>query len=477
MPHVLVVDDDDNIRASLAALVMAEGLTCAVARDVREGVIQLGRQTPDVILSDLRLPDGSGLDLLRSIEPRAGVKMVLITGHASVDSAVEALRLGVADYFVKPVNVQRLRAILARIPQKVDLQTEAQTLREALRAEGRFGSMIGGSPAMHKLADEMLRVAPTDATVLVMGESGTGKELVAQTLHALSLRRDLPFMAINCGAISPNLIESEMFGHERGSFTGAERQHKGYFERADGGTLFLDEITEMPLELQVKLLRVLETGVLLRVGTSRETPIDVRVIAATNRDPEEAVRQGRLREDLYHRLNVFPLAVPALRERGDDVHRIADAFLARHNEERRTGKRFAPEIVEAMRAHDWPGNVRELKNYVQRAYILADGDVLSTPVAPLLTAWSSRLPSRTVSIAIGTSLAEADRQLIHATLEQCNGVKKRAAEVLGISSKTLYNRLEEYASEGLARVSSDDDGGGPVQRAGLLDEPRAGPLQ
>ena len=382
MPHVLIVDDDDNTRLALQEIIVAEGFTVSLAADVREGTIQLGRQIPDAILSDLRLPDGNGLDLLRSLDARNGVEMILMTGHASVDSAVDALRMGIADYLVKPINIQRLRAILARIPRAVDLHAQIVTLRETLRQYGRFGSMLGNSPAMQKLYDEMMRVAPTEATVLLVGESGTGKELAAQTLHELSLRRKRTFLAVNCGAISPNLIESEMFGHERGSFTGAERQHKGYFERADGGTLFLDEITEMPLELQVKLLRVLETGLFMRVGTIKETAADVRVIAATNRDPEEAVRQGRLREDLYHRLNVFPLELPPLRARADDVRMLAESFLERLNGEGRTSRTFAPTVVQALGSHDWPGNVRELKNFVQRAYILANDGVLSTPVAP-----------------------------------------------------------------------------------------------
>ncbi len=256
-----------------------------------------------------------------------------------------------------------------------------------------------------------------------------------------------------------------MFGHERGSFTGAERQHKGFFERAHGGTLFLDEITEMPLELQVKLLRVLETGLFMRIGTTKETSADVRVVAATNRDPEEAVRQGRLREDLYHRLNVFPLTVPPLRERGADVPLLAQSFLDALNQERRTTKVFHDDVVEALTAHDWPGNVRELKNYVQRAYILADGPVLTAPVAPVSMSLDGRGAADSVAIAIGTSLAEADRRLIFATLQRCGGVKKLAAQMLGISSKTLYNRLEEYAAA--APGANDDDDGEAADDAQL----------
>lgn len=313
MPHILIVEDDANARAALGELVGAEGFTTALAGSLRDARIQMSRHSPDAVLIDLVLPDGNGMDLMEDIAPHSGTEIIVMTGHASVETAVEALRMGAADYLVKPVNFQRLKSVLARIPRPGDLKAEIGNLRGELRRLGLFGQMLGNSTAMQTLYDQVSRVAPTEATVLLIGESGTGKELAAQTIHDLSLRRKQPFLPVNCGAISPNLIESEMFGHERGSFTGADRQHKGYFERANGGTLFLDEITEMPIELQVKLLRVLETGVFMRVGTNREIDSDVRVIAATNRDPKEAVADGKLRADLYHRLNVFPLQLPPLR--------------------------------------------------------------------------------------------------------------------------------------------------------------------
>ncbi|MEK6298629.1 MAG: sigma-54 dependent transcriptional regulator, partial [Paraburkholderia tropica] len=303
MPHVLIVDDDAETREALAAVVGEDGLTTAQAGDLREARIQLIRQMPDVVFTDLKLPDGSGTDLFQDLDPRSGVELVVITGHATVETAVDALKNGAIDYLVKPINLQRVKAILNRLPRAGDLKAEIGTLRGELRRMGRFGLMLGNSPVMQDVYDQISRVAPTPASVMLVGESGTGKEVAAQTIHQLSLRRKHEFLAVNCGAISPNLIESEMFGHERGSFTGADRQHKGYFERANGGTLFLDEITEMPIELQVKLLRVLETGMFMRVGTTKEIETDVRLIAATNRDPEQAVAEGKLRLDLYHRLN------------------------------------------------------------------------------------------------------------------------------------------------------------------------------
>jgi len=448
MSHVLIVDDDTNTREALAAIAQAEGFTTANAGSVAEARIQLVRQRPDVVLMDLKLPDGSGMDLFEDLEDRSSIETILITGHASVETAVEALRLGASDYLTKPVNLQRLKAVLQRVPRSGELRAEIGVLREEVRRFGRFGRLVGRSPAMQDVYEKIARVAPTEATVLLQGESGTGKEIVARTIHDLSRRRKQPFLAINCGAISPNLIENEIFGHERGSYTGADRQHKGYFEQAHGGTLFLDEITEMPLELQVRLLRVLETGQLMRIGTSRAVETDVRIIAATNRDPIEALRSGKLREDLYHRLHVFPLALVPLRERGEDIELIAMHFLNEMNEASGTRKKFAPGALARMRQHPWPGNVRELKNFIHREYIMAgeagiEGPTLETHSMPLRTlGTSTAMPS--ITVTLGTPLSVVARELILSTLEHCGGERKRTAEMLGICTKTLYNRLREY---------------------------------
>jgi two-component system, NtrC family, response regulator HydG len=277
--------------------------------------------------------------------------------------------------------------------------------------------------------------------VLLIGESGTGKEVVAQTIHDLSRRKRQPFLPLNCGAVSPQLVESELFGHEKGSFTGADRQHHGFFERANRGTLFLDEVTEMRPELQVKLLRVLETGTFMRVGTNENIATDVRLIAATNRPPEKAVAEGRLREDLYHRLNVFPIQMPPLRERGTDIELLAEHFLAELNEQEQTNKRFSPAAIAALYSHNWPGNVRELKNYVHRAFILAD-DVIEPELAP--ETFLKQSHSSVLTIRVGTPLDEVNRRVMEATLLECGNVKRKAAEMLGISLKTLYNRLAVY---------------------------------
>ena len=442
MAHALIVDDDPDVVEWLQEVARMEGFTIARAHSLREARIELGRQRPDVLLTDLRLPDGEGIELMRELEKPDATEVIVVTGHATVDSAVAALRAGASDYLVKPADLERVQAVLRHAKKTSALQHEIVELRDELRRLGRFGRILGSSRCMQALYDQLSRVAPTSATVLLIGESGTGKELAAQTLHELSRRRDAPFLPLNCGAVAPQLIESELFGHERGSFTGADRQHKGFFERANGGSIFLDEITEMPMELQVKLLRVLETGAITRVGGAQQIASDVRVIAATNREPEKAVGDGKLREDLYHRLNVFPIRLPPLRERGSDIEQLAQYFLDELNRMEATHKAFSRETLARLYQHSWPGNVRELKNYVQRAYIMADDQIecdLGTPEAV-----TKPEDGTTITIRVGTPLEEVERRVTMATLAYCGHVKRKAAEILGVSLKTLYNRLEAY---------------------------------
>jgi DNA-binding NtrC family response regulator len=321
--HALIVEDDEDSGRMLAALVKREGHTAATAGSLEEARAFLAMQQPDLLLLDLHLPDGSGLDLFEDAALLSDTEVVLMTGQASLDTSIRALRLGAADYLVKPVNPQHLKGLLSRLMRPSQLRAELAEMTEQWRETGRFGPLIGASDAMQSVYRQIARVAGTAISVFIHGESGTGKELVARAVHDLGRRREQPFLAVNCGAISPHLIESEIFGHERGSFTGAERQHQGFFERAHGGTLFLDEVTEMPLNLQVKLLRVLENGTFMRVGSTQLQQTDVRIIAATNRDAADAVMRGALREDLLYRLNVFPLALPPLRERPQDIPLLA----------------------------------------------------------------------------------------------------------------------------------------------------------
>jgi len=316
-------------------------------------------------------------------------------------------------------------------------------------ALGRFGHLFGGSAAMRDIYHRIDKVAPTSATVLITGESGSGKEVVARTIHDRSDRAKKPFVAVNCGAFPANLIEAELFGYEKGAFTGAARQHRGCFERAEGGTLFLDEITEMAPEMQVRLLRVLETGQYNRVGGEEELRARVRVLAATNRDPQQAVQDQKLREDLMYRLAVFPIALPPLRDREGDAELLAERFLAQHNDAEGTGKNFSRQAMATIRAHRWPGNVRELKNAVHRAFILAD-DIVELDFAGLACA---EPVGDCLRLPVGTPLAEIERQAIYATLDLCEGNKRRCAEMLGVSLKTLYNRLSEYQA-GPANVAT-----------------------
>lgn len=347
-------------------------------------------------------------------------------------------------------NILGLPTVDSQTIAALQAQVEVHECRsQPIPAPGliRCGDLYGASAAMQRLFQLIGKVAPTSANVLIVGESGTGKEVVANAIHRMSKEKDKPFIALNCGAISPQLIEAELFGHERGSFTGAVRMHKGCFERASGGTLFLDELTEMPMEMQVKLLRVLETGRFCRVGADEEMQVKVRVIAATNRDPKMAVDTGVMRNDLFYRLAVFPIEVPTLRERADDIELLAQLFLGRLNQEENTRKIFSRTSRRYMREYPWPGNVRELKNMVHRAYILAEHELdVTEAVGPSRPA-AANVEGDCVTLPLGSKLAEAEQKLIFATLGYCGGNKTLTAEVLGVSLKTLYNRLNEYQAQ------------------------------
>jgi DNA-binding NtrC family response regulator len=441
MPHALAVDDDPNFLSALAELIEGQGFTTRTACTLRDARAQVSHHTPDVALIDLYLPDGSGIDLLKDLELGTSTEVVLMTGHADVESAVQALRLGASDYLTKPLDIGRLKSILANVASVQPTTAPSAPVEESQEPD-RLGLLLGASAPMQALYEMITRVAPTDASVFFIGESGTGKDLAAQTLHHLSRRSKAPFLPLNCGAISPTLIESELFGHERGSFTGAARRHKGYFERAHTGTLFLDEITEMPIELQVKLLRVLETGTVARIGGDQPVEVDVRVVAATNRDPQKAVTEGKLREDLLYRLQVFPIYMPPLRDRSDDVTLLAEYFLGQLNERQGTGKRLTEDSLERLRTHTWPGNVRELKNIIHRAFIMADQEI-SPRCLPREVGGDSGI-LRSLHFQVGASIEDVERRLIMATLEAYGGNKRKTADVLGVSLKTLYNRLNSY---------------------------------
>ncbi|ANH67565.1 sigma-54 dependent transcriptional regulator [Mitsuaria sp. 7] len=483
MTHALIVDDDIDSVATLQELIASEKFTVSVAHTLRDARRHIALQQPDVVLLDLQLPDGNGMELFQDPQLVANSEVVLITGHASLDTSIQALRLGAADYLVKPINIKQLQGVLSRVMKPAALQAEVSELNANLANTGHFGLLWGRTQPMQRIYEQISRVAGTSVSVFINGESGTGKELVAQTVHDLSRRRKKAFLAVNCGAISPNLIESEIFGHEKGAFTGADKQHEGFFERASGGTLFLDELTEMPMELQVKLLRVLETGRFMRVGSTTTLDADVRVIAASNRPLLQAVQAGKLREDLLYRLNVFPIEMPPLRDRLDDVPLLADHFLRQIAAKEGKNKRFTAKALAQLQTYHWPGNVRELRNAVQRAYVMAVADVVDeqwlpkgegvdpqstassaaavtsfgvgvpTAAAPatapaFVTSAESSGPS--ITMPLGSSMAQVEKAFILATLQHYKHHKEQTAAVLGISLKTLYNRLKEYAAEDAA---------------------------
>ncbi|MFL6663358.1 MAG: sigma-54-dependent transcriptional regulator [Rhizobacter sp.] len=452
MSHVLVVDDERDTATTMAMLIADEGYTVATAGSLHDARRQMALQTPDLVFLDLDLPDGSGMRLLEDSSLRERTEVVLVTGHGDVETSVQALRLGAADYLLKPIAPRQLHEVLTRVAAPASRPRAGPHGDGSTHAHGhRFGRLLGRSKAMRQVFQQIERVAPTGVTVLLSGESGSGKELAASTLHEMSSRRGHAFLAVNCGAISPNLMESELFGHERGSFTGADREHAGLFERAHGGTLFLDEITEMPLELQVKLLRVLETGTFMRVGSGQARHADVRLIAATNREPQRAIDDGKLREDLFYRLNVFPIHLPPLRARREDIGLLAEHFLQAIGRQEGVVKRASAQTLAQWNGYAWPGNVRELRNIVHRAYVMARGSEIveaclpdaSEPMPDPLPAVPEKTP--TLWVQVGMRWDEIERQVTLATLDHFEGHHQHTCEALGISVKTLYNWLRDWS--------------------------------
>jgi two-component system response regulator AtoC len=395
---VLIVEDDLATRKGLEESIRDLGGEPRSVGTAREAKLAIQEFEPRVLIVDIHLPDGDGIEIVRAARDadpdREGI---VITGQGSIDNAIEALRAGAFDYLLKPLRPAQLEVVFNRIADRRRLESEVETLRAELQETGRLGDLVGRSEVMTQIFDVIRRVARSNAPVLITGASGSGKEVAARTIHRLSRRAGKPFVAFNCGAISPTLIESELFGHERGSFTGADKRRVGYFEEATGGTLFLDEITEMGVELEVKLLRVLEDHTLRRVGGSQEVKVDVRLVSATNRDPHEAIRAGKLREDLYYRLNVFPIALPSLAERRDDIPLLAEHFRKLIEEQERAGvTNWDPKGLELLQSYDWPGNVRELRNIVHRAYVLTEGRTIKEEVV------ASLLPRRRKTTSAAT---------------------------------------------------------------------------
>jgi DNA-binding NtrC family response regulator len=441
--RVLIVEDEASTRLGLTELVRTWGFTTEAAADGEEALQRITSFRPSIIISDLVMPKMGGLELLRAIRDELpNLTMVMVTAQGSVETAVEAIKEGAYDYLTKPVDTHRLKILLDKIVERQDTLREVKVLRRQLRDQGTFGKMIGSSPPMRKVYQVIEQAAPTGASVLIWGESGTGKELVAQTIHQLSPRAHQPFVPINCAAIPETLLESEIFGHEKGAFTGASDRREGCFELADRGTLFLDEIAEMTPATQVKLLRVLQEQKFRRLGGRDEQTVDVRVIAATNVNPTEAVKSGKLREDLYYRLNVFSIELPPLRRRKDDLPLLIQSFLAEFSQRNnKSVTAVSPEAMKILEQYGWPGNVREVRNVIERAVILASGEFVEPKHLPPLVAESAVVARPTMALEPGMTVDEAEERLILMTLKHTNDNKTRAAEILGISLKTLHNKI------------------------------------
>ncbi|MCU0575069.1 MAG: sigma-54 dependent transcriptional regulator [Syntrophobacteraceae bacterium] len=446
MKRILLVEDDEALRVTQTMYLKQEGLDVVPAVDRTAARTRLNRELFDVVATDLRLGKQSGLDVVRDVrELQPLAEIIVITGYSSVESAVEAMKEGAYDYLIKPVDPEVLLRIIRKALEHQELKRKVTTLRERLTRETGLDQIVAASPVMREVLDTIAAVAATDATVLIEGESGTGKELMARLIHQRSARAEGPFLVINCGAMPENLLESELFGHLRGAFTGAHKDHKGLFEAADGGTLLLDEISEVSPGFQVKLLRALQEHAIRRVGDTREMPVDVRVIAATNQDLKQLVREGRFRQDLFFRIKVIPIHIAPLRQRREDILPLAESFLKRLAD--RMGRRV-PRLTDSARRklleHDWPGNVRELENTLERALIFRRGDLIHERDLWVETCIATPRHSDETGDAWMMPLEEVERRHIQEVLDRCGGNKARAAEILRIGYNTLWRKLKRY---------------------------------
>jgi DNA-binding NtrC family response regulator len=447
--RVLIVEDDAAARRGLTELVRAWGYQAEAAADGQEGLERITSYRPSAVLADMVMPRMDGLELLRQVKDQlTELTFVLITAQGSVDTAVSAMKEGAYDYLTKPVDPQRLRALLGHVSDRQTALRDVASLRRQLQEHGRFGQMVGNAPALRTVYRVIEQAAPTAASVLVFGESGTGKELVAKTIHELSGRNRHPFVAINCAAIPESLLENEIFGHERGAFTGAVERRPGCFELAHTGTLFLDEIAEISPAIQAKLLRVLQERTVRRLGGQKEQAVDVRLIAATNVDPARAVQQGKLREDLYYRINVIGICVPPLRDRAEDIPLLVETFITEFNARNgRAVRAVVPEAARLLQRYSWPGNIRELRNVMERAVILTPGEFIEPEHLPADLSGPPPPSIQAAGLTAGMTVEEAERKLIELTLVHTHDNKTRAAEILGVTVKTLHNKLKRFRRE------------------------------
>lgn len=448
MPRqIMIVDDEKNTREGLKWALESTGVEVFLAENGEQALVKLGNLPVDLVISDLKMPKMDGMELLTHVhEEFPDADFVMLTGHGTVETAVDAMKKGAFDYLIKPVNIDELQLLVDRVFDQKSLKQENERLRREVDDKYGFDSIVGHSAPMENIFEKIRQVAPTKASVLIQGETGSGKELIAKAIHFNSNRRRKPFVAVNCGALTQTLLESELFGHEKGAFTGAIKQKAGRFEVANGGTIFLDEIGETTPELQVRLLRVLQEQEFERVGGTKPVKVDVRIIAATNRDLKKEVEAGRFREDLYYRLNVIRIDIPALRERADDIPLIANHYLKQFNREHGKNLEFNPKTTAMLQNFHWPGNVRQLRTVVESAVILTSGKEIQPKNLPeeLRT---EKIASGGVKLRVGMTVEDAERELIKATLADFQGNKAKAARTLGLGRKTLYRKLQQYGIE------------------------------
>ncbi|MCM8813579.1 MAG: sigma-54 dependent transcriptional regulator [Candidatus Omnitrophica bacterium] len=452
---ILIVDDDPIMRKSLlGALKAAKGYVVETAQDGEDALVKISRQFFDLVITDMKMPKMGGLELLRRIRAEASdTTVIVMTAFGTVETAVEAMKTGAYDYLTKPFSVDQVEVVVQKAIEHRMVVAENRYLRREIEAAFNFGQIVGTSAVMQRIYEVIAKVSASDATILVQGESGTGKELIARAVHFNSSRRNGPFIKVNCAALSSGLLESELFGHEKGAFTSAYTRRQGRFELADQGTLLLDEISEMDVELQAKLLRVLQEGEFDRVGGSETIKTDVRIIATTNRNLKEEIKHKRFREDLYYRLNVIPLTLPPLRERREDIPLLAQHFLEKHSGKNgRRQLRVSAAAAAMLRGYDWPGNVRELENTIERAVVLSSADTLDAEQFTFLAACSgaaSEMPAQVDGAPAEPLLPlnELEKRAIYAALEQCQGNKTRAAELLGVTVRTMRNKVKQFYQE------------------------------
>lgn len=452
--RILVVDDEESIREFLEIMLKKEGYEVTLAEDGQKAKDFLVKKSFDMIISDLQMPHVTGIELLKHVKETAPeVVFMMITAFGTTETAVEAMKMGAYDYITKPFKIDEVRLNIQNALRSRHLEVENRTLKKELVKEYSFQNMVGNAPVMHQIYDMVKRVAQTPTNVLVTGESGTGKEVVAKAIHYNGPLKDRPFITVNCGAIPENLMESEMFGHKKGSFTGAVVDKAGLFEVADGGTLFLDEVGELPLSIQVKLLRAIQERVIRRVGATDDMKVDVRIIAATNRNLEEMVQKGGFRQDLFYRLNVINIKTPGLRERREDIPLLANHFLKKYNE--RLNKNIggiSTEAMEILKKYDYPGNVRELENLIERTVALEGGAmILPESLPPMVNTISGRKMASSNEIEIGAEgvdldkvMGQIEKELLIKAIHSASGVKKRAAKLLHISFRSMRYRIEKY---------------------------------